>query len=52
MSVSYIVILNTKDPLRAYLMTGRDFIPHVFTNTEEAIKEAKKVRKHFKVIAL
>ena len=52
MSVSYIVVLNTKDPLKAYLMTGRNFIPYVFTNTEEAVKEAKKVHKHFKVIAL
>lgn len=52
MSVSYIVVLNAKYPLRAYLMTGRNFIPCVFTSTEEAIKEAKKVHKHFKVIAL
>lgn len=52
MSIKYIVVLNTKNPNKTYLMTGRDFIPDVFLSAEDASKAARKVCKHFKVVAI
>jgi hypothetical protein len=52
MSINYIVVLNAKVPNKAYLMAGRNFEPYVFSNIEDATKEAKKVCNHFKIVAL
>lgn len=52
MSINYVVLLNTKNPTKAYLMMRRNFEPYVFTNIEEAKQEAKKVSKHFRVVAI
>lgn len=49
---SYIVILNSKNPSKAYIMTKSNFEPYVFLDEYSAGKEARKTGKSFKVVML